>query len=84
MKIPSDRIFSLMKGSVDYETIEQDWLKAAYQLSLESGIFIEVIVKHDRSNLGNLYLQEIVFKVMEHEFNGLSDLKRAIDNKAFL
>lgn len=59
------------------------WEEAAIQLSLEFGIFVEVITKSDVGYLVNP-VKEISFKVGEHEFESLAALKTAINNKAFL
>ena len=82
MKIPTHHIF--LSGSFAYKALTEKWEKAAGELSLESGIYIEVDVKHGSTNLGNAHMIEIVFKVADHEFAGLTDVKKAIANKAFL
>lgn len=82
MKIP-EHLVSLY-DSPSYRHIEEMWKKAAEQLSLESGIFIEVDIRHGSNNAGRSHMTEIVFMVAGHEFAGLADVKRAIANKAFL
>lgn len=79
MKIPN-------ASEIDWtymERMKAVWEDAAFQLSLESGVFIEVVTKSDESYLVTP-IKEITFKVGEHEFESLAALKTAINNKAFL
>jgi hypothetical protein len=82
MKIPDLHIF--LSGSIAYKALVEKWKTAAEELSLETGVYVEVDVKHKNTNLGNQYMSEIIFKVSSHEFAGLADVKKAIANKAFL
>jgi hypothetical protein len=68
---------------VDTNEYFKVWRHEAQQLSMETGIFIQVVIKY-RSSSVVVYVDEIVFKIMDHEFNSLHDLKKAIVNKAFL
>ncbi len=69
--------------------IEELWHDAARQISLETGIFIEVKYEYDGPGpqpFGpvNVEIRRIFFKVKEHEFESLTDLKKAVANRAFL
>lgn len=57
----------------------QDWGDAARQIELEYGVWIEVKTEDDNNVLSRIY-----FKVMEHEFENLRDLKKALEMKAFI
>lgn len=68
----------------DTDPVVISWNNAAALVSMESGIFVDVIIKRRNSNMLNGPIDEILFRVMDHEFSGLRDLKKALDNKAFL
>jgi hypothetical protein len=62
-------------------TTTQAWYEAAIAESMRTGIYIETIrTKHNNSE----YVSELQFKVMDHLFDNLTDLRKALDNKAFL
>ena len=63
------------------DEITKFWVELALQLSAEYGIFISTISKWSNEKFG---LSEIVFKVGEHEFGSVKELRKALENKAFL
>lgn len=63
------------------EAIAKLWVDLADQISAEYGIYVSVITKWDATKFG---LSEIVFKVGEHEFCSAKELRKALENKAFL
>lgn len=75
MKITKDANIS----TSDSQATHLLWDKTAREISLETGIYIEVVAEYE-----NITLTEIKFKVMDHEFGSLKELKKALDNKAFL
>jgi len=56
-----------------------DWRAAAATLELEFGVWIEVDTEYDIN-----YMTRIYFRVMDHEFESVRDLKKALENKALL
>jgi hypothetical protein len=61
------------------------WDATAEQMSLETGIFILVEYEYYESvGLMDPRIKRIFFKVGEHEFESLAELKTAINNRAFL
>ncbi len=69
--------------------LEELWHDTARQISLETGIYVEVGYEYEGSGPSpfgpiSLDMKRIFFKVKEHEFESLTDLKKAIANKAFL
>lgn len=72
------------------------WKKSAQQLSLETGIYIQVSAEYGETPATiylapghiipstDFHLERIYFKIMDHEFESLNDLKKALNNKAFL
>lgn len=86
MKIPKE-------ASPDNNTTLEFWRAAAQKLSLETGIYIQVIGDYDQRTYTydlsgntsiNFWLTRIYFKVEEHEFENLHDLRKGLKNKAFL
>jgi hypothetical protein len=75
MKIPKDMI-----DRVGSQRIKDIWVKAADDLSMEHGIFIQA----NWSVTNGLCLDKIWFEVMGHKFESLMDLRKALNNKAFL
>jgi hypothetical protein len=60
----------------------QNWREKAQELSMEYGMFIELI--YTNRNNQTPELESVQFKVMDHVFEGLKDLRKALDNRAFL
>lgn len=78
MKIPSHvHIY-------DSNPVVTGWKNAAERASIEGGIFVEVVVKYRGVGFPSSHVDEILFKIMDHEFGSLRELKKAIGNKAFL
>ena len=77
MKIP-EKLWLIPNG--EGRKIIDAWTSASERISLESGIYITIKVKY--RDLG--YIDSIVFIVDDHEFEGLDDLRKAINMKAFL
>jgi hypothetical protein len=61
-------------------SILQTWCGAAINISMEYGIYVEVVWKLGDDHLPN----HIWFEVMGHQFESLIDLQRALKLKAFL
>lgn len=78
MKIPSG--IDIYQYSNTYERIYTTWLNEAERISLETGIYIQVVVQLSDTNA----LESIYFRVDGHDFEGSADLQKAIANKAFL
>jgi hypothetical protein len=80
MKIPKDILI------INEDDLIKYWQDAAAQASLETGIYVEVIIKFRGEQVFGPHsnIDEIVFKVMDHEFGNLTDLKRGLNIKAFL
>ena len=78
MKIPSKS--HIYHNSNIAKRLFIDWRNAAAQMELEYGIWIEVETEEDAQTA----LSRIYFKVMEHEFDNLKDLKKALELKAFI
>jgi hypothetical protein len=89
MKIPEDKYFS--------DEADRTWERAAAQIGVEYGIMVEVgrDIEHTTStyhsgpngqsfNLNDSRITRIFFKLNGHEFETLTDLKRALQLKAFL
>jgi len=76
MKIPENLV-----DKDDCLRIYKLWRDAADKLSLETGIFIQVKQQYDRQYP---VFNRIYFVVDGHEFENLTDLKKAVSNKAFL
>lgn len=82
MKIPSNYL-----TESNWSKIYNLWYSAAETLSMETGIFVKVYAKYEHNNgVEHNYLtaSRIFFQIGEHEFESLHDVKKAIDNKAFL
>jgi hypothetical protein len=60
----------------------QNWREKAQEMSLEYGIFVELV--YTNRNNQTPELESIQFKVMGHTFDSLKDLRKALDNKVFL
>ena len=71
-------------GLKESDRIETEWMTSARQVGLEYGIFVEVKKDWRGINTYDTVLSRIYFKVGEHEFEGLRELKRALRLKAFL
>jgi hypothetical protein len=80
MKIPSNINIYDMYVVPSASQISQTWIDAAIQIGLQHGVYVSV-VELDNTN-GKV--SEVVFKVGDHTFGSLTELKRAIRNKAFL
>jgi len=76
MKIPKVMNFDRAFG----QKLKSIWTDAADQMSLEYGIFVELRYKV----ADNLVPEHIWFEVMGHQFESLADLRKALNNKAFL
>ena len=72
MNIPRDVILNA------YALTTDTWIETAIKLSMYYGVPIVV-----KTTPGAFY-DRIFFKVMDHEFDNLKDLKVALRNKAFL
>lgn len=82
MKIPEGKYNSKLEGAFE---------DAATQITMESGIWVDVGKEHVLIELSYMGTQEkypvitrLFFKCHGHEFETLNDLKKAIANKAFL
>jgi len=71
---------SLIASSGEGRKIIDAWASVAARTSLESGIYITIKVAYRTRG----YIDSIVFIVDDHEFEGLDDLRKAINMKAFL
>lgn len=73
--------------SVEYNELAPyfvHWYNAAQTLSLQHGIFIEVLMDcTPNSSVLSTKVTRIYFKAMGHEFESLRDLKKGLRNKAF-
>jgi len=87
MKIPEDILEFPNDG------LAQRARNMAEELTLEYGIYITVEITTkpaDPNKFGKKIAEfgpivsEIQFKIMDHRFKNLHDLKKALDNKAFL
>lgn len=68
-----------------YDRIRTLWIEAAEQASLESGVMIEVGVDYPPTTYGSHHsFTRIYFKFDGKEFEGLQDLRRVLNLKAFL
>ena len=76
----------------DFNKVYERWVQVAHQISMEYGVMVQVKVEYNNPpDLSlpdpwgdNLKPTRIYFKVDMHEFEGLKDLKKALDNKAFM
>jgi len=84
MKIPDDW-FIIENGPEGRKYVEAANHIAA-QISMETGIFVSVTIKNRSDIHGNPsnIIHSIVFAIMDHEFDSGKQLKKALDNKAFL
>lgn len=85
MRIPAN---TYMTGHA-ISKLEDLWYSTARQISMETGIYVDVGFEYEsagQQSFGpvSLDIRRIFFKVKEHEFESLTDLKKAIANKAFL
>ena len=71
-------------GSKESDRIEEAWAEAARQVALDFGVYIEVKKEWTDGSVFDSHIAHIYFKVGEHEFEGLRELKRALRLKAFL
>lgn len=88
MKIPEGKFLG--------QQAEKTWEYAAAQIGVEQGIIVEVGREYEKTSLavsmpgGNTTtwydtrITRIFFKLNKHEFETLTDLKRALELKAFL
>ena len=68
-----------------WERIYNAWYVAAEALSLETGIFVTVQAEYRGEGAENFQkASRLYFKLDDHEFDSMHDLKKAIENKAFL
>jgi hypothetical protein len=58
----------------------QKWCATAIEMTVEYGIQIETQMQYD----DNSEFQSLYFEVDGHRFECLKDLRRALENKAFL
>ena len=77
MKIP--RTGQVYINSNIGKRIFNDWRAAAATLELEYGVWIEVDTEYDAN-----YMIRIYFRVMDHEFESVQDLKKGLENKVLL
>jgi hypothetical protein len=84
MKFPENKYIASQK----HEEIEGVWDNAALQIGLETGVFVEVGVEYSPPNPLDPFSYSvpvrIYFRLSGHEFESLTDLKKALSNKAFL
>lgn len=84
MKIPDQsEWFHNTSGSHLYSA----WKKTAHEIGMASGIYVSVICElhpFDAADPDGSYIKRLYFKVMDHEFEGSDELKKALENKAFL
>jgi hypothetical protein len=73
MKIPA----SVDRSDGDFAK----WFSVAEELSIKYGIFVEVILTRREYSI---WIDRVQFKVMEHHFESLNALQKALDNKIFL
>jgi hypothetical protein len=79
MRIPIEK--SILQGG----GWESEWERAAIQIAMETGVLVEVGVEYEtRPGYMWNYLVRIFFTLNGHEFETLQELRRAIENKAFL
>lgn len=57
------------------------WKAKAEEISMEYGVYVEVIYTNRGSSN---HLEAIQFKILDHVFEGVKDLRKALENKAFL
>jgi SRSO17 transposase len=68
-------------GSAGLERIVEAWERAALDMSIKYGIFVESKkVMHST----HYYVTELLFEVEGHSFECLEELERALKQKAFL
>jgi len=82
MKIPKN-----ISGDLEIEDYLYLWRDKAVELSMEYGIFIDTIIERENRKgrrQSSYSITKIVFKAMDHEFESLIDLKKALENKALL
>jgi len=76
MKIPDTFIYN------QRDSIAKLWAELALQIGAEYGIYVTTVTKWEgRPKFG---FSEIVFRVGEHEFGSIKELRKALENKAFL
>ena len=80
MKILDEQQLDLKES----DRIEKEWSEASRQIGLEHGVFVEVKKEYRGGTVFDDVLSRIYFKVGEHEFESLRELKRACRLKAFL
>ncbi len=78
MKIPPEQC--VYANSNFAKRLLQDWRSAASQIELEYGVWVEVQIEENSSTS----LTRIYFIAMDHEFESVRDLRKALDNKAFM
>jgi len=76
MKIPDNSLDDL-----EAKRIVELWKETARQISMEHGVYVEA--KFECTTVWPIP-SRIYFKLGTYEFESLSDLKRALNNKAFL
>jgi energy-converting hydrogenase Eha subunit H len=74
MKIPANR-----PGYIEIATVRVFAQKVALKLSFKYGIFVDI--DHQPLANGDYLIQ---FAVGEHRFDSVTELKKALENKAFL
>lgn len=77
MKIPD--IFDTYNQK---DAISKMWVELALQISAEYGVYVTTVTKWDASS--KFGFSEIVFRVGDHEFGSAKELRKALENKAFL
>ena len=81
MRIPKDVIFNW--PSEKAQRLIKNWNASAEQIEIEFGIYVKVDCKYNQSAPGTP-MTEIFFKIDDHEFGSLNELKRALKLKSFL
>jgi len=90
MKVPK----GYFDVAVLWERTYDAWGEAAVNMSLEHGVLVELKIEIENDNkkiISNRYsffrsdeVVRLFFVVMGKEFEGLSDLRKALKNKAFM
>jgi hypothetical protein len=80
MKIPGNVIYN----SSIFDRMLSIWGNIAYQIGAEYGVYIEVKVKAENDDPQPQSDKSIVFVVAGNEFGSVQELKKGLDNGAFL
>lgn len=79
MKIERSKHF--WSHSTEYEHLIADFKQVARQLQVEHGVFIDVCSEYCEDGV---IVTRVYFKVMDHEFETGRELRKALENKAFV